>query len=113
MLLHFGDGGIDVSRLEMLYETSSRRNHPLISRLTDRTNEVLHHVDQRFHHNHHHRIFGGARENSMEVEMNRRLIEKVYFVASRAFSRRDIVLWTLDIFGGGALTRGAHRDRFN
>ena len=49
----------------------------------------------------------------MEIEMDRRLIIKIDFVAPRAFGRRDIRIERLDILGSRALACDAHRDRFN
>ena len=97
----------------MLHEAAARRQHPRIALLTDGANEVLHHVEERLHHDEHHRILGRSRENAMEIEMDRRLIIKIDFVAPRAFGRRDIRIERLDILGSRALACDAHRDRFN
>src|SRR5271155_6207153 len=81
MLLHFFDRRIALARFEMLHEAPARRDHPRISLLPDRPDEVLHHVDQRVHHDHHHRVLGRARDDAMELEMNRGLIVKINLLA--------------------------------
>src|SRR5271170_1849553 len=83
MLRHLLHGRVAVACFEVLHEPAPRRQHPRIPGLPDRPDEMPHHVDQRFHHYHHHRVPGRTRENSMELEMDRRLIVKVDIVARR------------------------------
>src|ERR1700687_3409171 len=45
MLFHLFHGAVAVARFKMLHEPPSRRQHPWISFLPDRANEVLHHID--------------------------------------------------------------------
>src|SRR6202046_4515870 len=54
MLFHLFHSAVAVARLKWLHETPARRQHPRISFLSNGSDEVLHHVDQRFHHDHHH-----------------------------------------------------------
>src|ERR1700691_5289708 len=86
-LLHFFHRRIALARLEMLHEAPARRDHPRISLLPNRPDELVHHVDQRDHHDHHHRILGRAREDPVELEMNRGLIEKINLVANGPLRR--------------------------
>src|SRR5277367_1186660 len=104
MLLHLLDRRVALARFKVLHEPPPRRNHPRISLLPDRANEMLHHVDQRVHHDHHHRILGRAREDAMKLEMNRRLIVKINLVAHRPLRRRDVRVKRLDILPRRALT---------
>src|SRR5580704_7957968 len=74
MLIHLLNRRVALPRFKMLHEPPARRNHPRISLLPNRPNEMLHHVDQRIHHDHHHRILGRTCEDAMGLEMNRCLI---------------------------------------
>src|SRR5208337_1438755 len=113
MLLHLIYGAIGITCFKVLHESPARRNHPRISLLPDRPDEVLHHVDQRVHHDHHHRILGRARKDAVELEMNRSLIVKVDLVANCPLRQGDVRVERLNVLGRRALARGAHRARFD
>src|SRR5271156_5108964 len=113
MLLHLLDRRVALPRFKMLHEPPPRRNHPRISLLPNGPNEMLHHVDQRIHHDHHHRILGRTRKDAMELKVNSRLIVKVSLVAHRPLRRRNVRIERLDILPRRPLTSGAHRNRFD
>jgi alkylation response protein AidB-like acyl-CoA dehydrogenase len=48
MLFHLLHGAVAIARLKALHESPARRQHPWISCLSDRPDEVLHHIEQRF-----------------------------------------------------------------
>src|ERR1700735_3964026 len=111
-LIHLLDRRVALPRFKMLHEPAPRRNHPRISLLPNRPNEMLHHVDQRIHHDHHHRILGRTRKYAMELEVNRCLIVKVRLVARRPLRRRNAGVERLDILPRRPLTVRSHGNRF-